>query len=154
MIFDAINEWHQNNGHLGQERTWQFCLEMYYNCSQPLVKIYCKTCPTCMHKNPITQPQKGSWKPIISQSFRERFQIDLIDFRKLCKRDPFGVLIQWIMTTKDHATGFMYICVLSCKHPSLVAYHLWGMFGIIGYPTFFHTDNGKEFTAKMILCFL
>ncbi len=24
-LFDAINEWHQHSGHLGQERTWEYC---------------------------------------------------------------------------------------------------------------------------------
>ena len=34
-----------------------------------------------MKKNPITQPAKGSRKPIRSRRYRDRFQIDLIDFR-------------------------------------------------------------------------
>ena len=33
----------------------------------------------------------------------------------------------------------------------LVAYKLQEFFGVIGYPIIFHTDNGKEFTAKVIL---
>jgi hypothetical protein len=60
----------------------------YYNISQALVKHYCQTCPDCMKKNPITQPAKGSRKPIRSRCYRDRFQIDLIDFHKLRKRDP------------------------------------------------------------------
>lgn len=44
--FDAIDEWHRQSGHLGQERTWTFCKSKYYNVSQPLVKIYCETCFT------------------------------------------------------------------------------------------------------------
>jgi hypothetical protein len=150
-VFDAIDEWHRESGHLGQERTWTFCKEKYYNVSQPLVKHYCETCFTCMHKNPVTRPQKGSRKPIVSHQFRERFQFDLIDFRKLRKRDPFGVLMRWILTVKDHATALTWICALPRKRPDLVAYRLQEIFGIIGYPTIFHTDNGKEFTAKVIL---
>ncbi len=153
-VFDAIDEWHRYSGHLGQERTWTFCATKYYNVSQPLVKVYCETCFTCAQKNPVTRPQKGSRKPILSRLFRQRFQIDLVDMRKLRKRDPFGVMMRWIMTVKDHATGFTYICALPCKRPSLVAYRLQDIFGVIGYPTIFHTDNGKEFTAKVILQFL
>lgn len=62
--------------------------------------------------------------------------------------------MRWIMTVKDHATGFVHICALPRKRPKLVAYRLQEIFGIIGYPTIFHTDNGKEFTAKSILHFL
>ena len=104
-----------------------------------------------MKKNPITQPAKGSRKPIRSRRYRDRFQIDLIDFRKLRKRDPFGVLMRWVMTIKDHSTGLTYLCALPRKRPHLIAYKLQEIFGIIGYPKIFHTDNGKEFTAKVVL---
>jgi transposase InsO family protein len=53
------------------------------------------------------------------------------------------------MTIKDHATGLTYLCALPRKRPHLIAYKLQEIFGIIGYPKIFHTDNGKEFTAKV-----
>jgi transposase InsO family protein len=74
--------------------------------------------------------------------------------RKLRKRDPFGVMMRWIMTVKDHATGFVFLCALPRKRADFVAYKLQEFFGVIGYPIIFHTDNGKEFTAKVILRFL
>jgi hypothetical protein len=37
---------------------------------------------------------------------------------------------------------------------NLIAYKLQEIFGIIGYPKIFHTDNGIEFTAKVVLEFL
>ena len=58
------------------------------------------------------------------------------------------------MTLKDHATGLIHICALPRKRPDLIAYKLQETFGVIGYPKIFHTDNGKEFTAKLILQFL
>jgi len=77
-----------------------------------------------------------------------------MDFRKLQKRDPFGVLMHWILTLKDHATSLVYLCALPRKRANLIAYKLQEIFGIIGYPMIFHTDNGKEFTAKVVLEFL
>ena len=56
--FQAIDEWHHQTGHLGQECT-------YYNVNQAIVTIYCKACLTCMKKNPVTKQQKGSQKPTI-----------------------------------------------------------------------------------------
>ena len=50
-------------------------------------------CYTCMKKNPVTSKIKGSIKPIFLRSFRDRFQVDLIDFCRLRKRDPFSVLM-------------------------------------------------------------
>ena len=122
QLFDAIDEWHRQNGHLGRERTWNYCSSKYYNITQDNVRIYCETCLTCMKKNHITKNVKGSRKPICSSYFRDWFQIDLIDFTKLRKRDPFGVLMRWIMTVKDHATGLTYICALPRKTAKCVAY--------------------------------
>lgn len=153
-VFDAINEWHHKRGHLGQERTHAFCRQKYYNCTQELVRIYCETCYICMKKNPTVTAMKGSRKPIRSNGFRDRFQIDLIDFRKMRKRDPFGVIMQWIVTIKDHSTGFTHVSAIPRKTAQFVAHRLQEVFGLIGYPSIFHTDNGKEFTARRILNYL
>jgi hypothetical protein len=98
-----------------------------------------------MKKNPVTRTFKGSRKPIVLKSFCDRFQLDIINFRALRKSNPFTVLMRWVLTIKDHATW---------KCPDLVAYKLQEIFGVIGYPKISHTDNGMEFTAKLILQFL
>ncbi len=139
---------------MGQERTWTYCRSMYFNVTQRLVGIYCKTCVACCKKNVVSNMQKVSRKPIMSLNWRSRFEIDLMDFCKLRKRDPFGVLMRWILTLKDHATSLVYLCALPRKRANLIAYKLQEIFGIIGYPLIFHTDNGKEFTAKVVLEFL
>ena len=114
----------------------------------------CKTCLACNKKNQPPKASKGSLKPIRSAYFRDRFQVDLIDMRKLRKRDPFGVLMRWILTLKDHATGLVYLTALPRKRADGVAYKLQEIFGVLGFPRIFHTDNGKEFTAKAVLEFL
>lgn len=151
-IFDAINEWHRGGvGHFGSERTWKSCRQKYWNCSQKLVRLFCDLCPECFQKNPTIKTVKGSRKPIKSRLFRERFQIDLIDMRKLRKRNPYGVLMRWIITIKDHATGYTMIDCIPRKKARFVAHVLQSFFGHIGYPFIFHTDNGKEFVGKEIL---
>jgi hypothetical protein len=125
--------------------------EKYFNITQELIKHYCKMCPVCIKKNPMTQPTMGSRKPIRGVHFRDRFRIDLIEFCKLRKRDPFGVLMHWVLVIKDHATGLVYLCALPRKRPNLVAYKLQEIFGITGFPKIFYTDNGKDFTAKVVL---
>ena len=62
--------------------------------------------------------------------------------------------MRWVMSLKDHASGLTYLCALPRKQANLVAYKLQEIFGVIGYPKIFHTDNGKEFTAKCVLQFL
>jgi hypothetical protein len=90
---------------------------------------------------------------LVDLTFRERFELDLIDFCKLKKRDPFGVLMHCILTLKDHVTVLVYLCALPRKQANHIAYKLQEIFGIIGYPKIFHTDNRKEFSAKDVLEF-
>ncbi len=80
QVFNAIDEVHCGNGHVGMERTSNYCQEQYFYCTQRLIRIYCGTCFTCMRKYPITKPARGSRKPILSKAFCNRFQLDLIDF--------------------------------------------------------------------------
>jgi hypothetical protein len=61
------------------------------------------------------------------------------------------VLMRWILTLKDHATALVYHCALPRNRTNLIATKLREIFGIIGYLKIFHTDNGKEFTAKVLL---
>ena len=50
----------------------------------------------------------------------------------------------------------MSLSTLSIKRPvfTIVVNLTIVLFGLIGYPAIFHTDNGKEFTARSILQFL
>ncbi len=34
QVFDAIDEWHRGNAHMGQERTWTYCQSKYFNVTQ------------------------------------------------------------------------------------------------------------------------
>jgi len=37
QVFHCIDEWHRDNGHMGQERTWGYCKEKYYNVRSALL---------------------------------------------------------------------------------------------------------------------
>ena len=63
-VFNCIHDWHKFSTHMGQERTWNWCREKYYNISQGLVRDYCMTCVACLKKNPSAKSTKGSRKPI------------------------------------------------------------------------------------------
>ncbi len=54
-------------------------------------------------------------------NWQSRFELDLMDFCKLRKRNPFGALMHWILTLKDHATALVYLCVLPRKRVNLIA---------------------------------
>jgi hypothetical protein len=86
-------------------------------CAHGLEKCHPATCKNllqdvccfCSKKNPVGNAQKGSKKSIVLLNWQSRFELDLMVFSKLRKRDPFGVLMRWILTLKDHATALVYL---------------------------------------------
>jgi len=115
---------------------------------------FIKTCPACQSKNVSIKKLPGAKKPIISSDFRDRFEIDLIDKRANPQTCIHGIVQRWIMSVKDHFTGFACFEALPRKRPKYVAWYLERLFAVVGYPKIFHTDNGNEFTANEIIQFL
>ena len=149
--FDRIQEHHRMSGHLGAESTYNNCNLKYFNITQAMVQTFCKTCPTCLEKNPILPPHVGAQKVIYSHQWRDRFQVDLIDMRKFARPNVYGVVQNWIMTVKDHFSGFTALFSIPQKKAEYVAHELEKYFGLFGYPTIFQTDNGNEFVARQLL---
>ena len=149
--FDRIQEHHRMSGHLGAESTYNNCNLKYFNITQAMVRTFCKTCPTCLEKNPILPPHVGAQKVIYSHQWRDRFQVDLIDMRKFARPNVYGVVQNWIMTVKDHFSGFTALFSIPQKKAEYVAHELEKYFGLVGYPTIFQTDNGNEFVARQLL---
>ena len=52
---------------------------------------------------------------------------------------------------KDHFTGLCYLRAIPNKNAKYVCFELNSLFGLIGYPHIFHTDNGSEFTAEQVV---
>lgn len=150
-IFDCIDEIHEGVGHMKRQPTHSEVKKQYWNITEQLVNEYLDLCPICNAQQPRVPKPKGAAKPIVSHAFRDRFQVDLIDMRKRRKRNVYSVMMRWIMTVKDHSTGMTYLAALPVKQAKCVAYELDLLFGLIGYPSIFHTDNGTEFTANEIV---
>lgn len=107
-----------------------------------------------LRKNVPTKKLPGAKKPIKSHDFRDRYQVDLIDMRSDPQQDIYGVEMKWIVTCKDHSTGFTVVQAIPKKKAKYVARVLERLFSIIGYPKISHIDNGNEFTAQEIVQFL
>ncbi|KAG7345846.1 hypothetical protein IV203_004913 [Nitzschia inconspicua] len=78
--------------------------ERYGNITRQMVNTFIDMCPTCLRRPPVIKPLKGAARPIYSNNFRDRFQIDLIDMQDKPKRDDRGVICRWILVLKDHFT--------------------------------------------------
>jgi hypothetical protein len=63
----------------------------------------------------------------------------------------YGIVMRYIVVMKDHFSGFVMADCIPRKHANFVTHVINHFFSIVGYPSIFHTDNGKEFMAKCIL---
>ena len=74
-------------------------------------------CPGCIHAHlQIPKSKGGAQCPIHSGEFRDRMQIDLIDYRANEQHNVYHQVMQWIsMVVKDHFIG---ICCYSRAIPN------------------------------------
>ena len=148
-IFQCIAEVHSSVGHKKVAATHHEAALKFWNISRMHVQKFIDLCPVCIQQQPRVRKTDGAVKAILSHSFRDRFQVDLIDMRTRKKKNVYGQTMRWIMTTKDHSTRLAHLTALPLKQAKFVAYELDQLMGFIGYPSIFHTDNGTEFIAQV-----
>ncbi len=79
------------------------------NISRAMAAMFIRMCPRCAtHK--IISVINMQRKPIISETFNDREQIDLIDVQS-CPDGPF----RWILHYQDHLTKFSYLRAIRKK---------------------------------------
>ena len=150
-VFDAILECHRTVGHKKVAATRNQASQKYWNVTEELCKTFVSCCPECCHEAPKAKKLLGARNPIYSAQFRDRYQADLVDYRSNPKPDVNGIEMKWLLVVKDHFTKFTMLRPIARKEAKLVANELSVTFGVLGYPLIFHTDNGKEFTADLVL---
>jgi transposase InsO family protein len=100
-------------------------------------------CTSCCTRKSFPAPVSA--KPIVSNGFLHRVQIDLVSF----ERNPDGKY-RYIAHLRDHFTRFSWTCPLQSKEASEVAAFIFSVFTVFGPPLILQSDNGREFTAKVI----
>ena len=145
-LYEILKKIHNDlTGHAGVDKTHRTALIYYSNVSRSICEIYVKSCPICsVTKRTLARPE--DFKPILTAGFGRRGQCDLIDMQS----HPDGQFL-WILHYQDHALKFSILRPLTGKSADLVAFALFEIFCIIGAPLILHTDNGKEFTASVIV---
>lgn len=151
-VFEVIWRCHALElGHKKTEQTYATLREKYHSISRQLVKLCVDTCPTCQKKAQKVPRLKGALHPIPSSEFRNWFQFDLIDMQLRPAKDVHGIVMKWILTIKDHFTKFVVLRALPSKEAKYTAAAIHEVFGLLGCPLIYHTDNGQEFVAKQVL---
>ena len=123
QVFDVIFDAHNLiSSHAGRDHTYGIIKHRFSNITQADVVEFIKTCPACQSKNVAIKKLPGAKKPIKSYDLHDQFQIDLIDKRANPQPCIHGILRHWIMTCKDHFSGFAVFEALPRKRPKYVAW--------------------------------
>nr|XP_045590715.1 KRAB-A domain-containing protein 2-like [Procambarus clarkii] len=144
QLYDTIYDAHNAVGHGGEKRTYFQVSKTVANVTQEEVKLFISLCQICNLKR-VPRRKKGVVKPIVSESFGERGQMDLIDMHK-----DGGCLFNYILHYQDNLTKFSVLRPLRTKQAIEVARHLLDIFTLIGAPRYLQSDNGREFVAAVI----
>ena len=103
---------------------------------------FCKECATIKARKATTGIVV---KPILSEYFDSRMQIDLIDMQS-CKDDEY----HWILNAQNHFTKYCHLKPLKSKRAAEVAVRVFEIFVDFGAPIILQSDNGREFVAEVI----
>ncbi|KAL7565222.1 hypothetical protein ACA910_016559 [Epithemia clementina (nom. ined.)] len=153
--FDVIHLAHQKAGHvLTPKTTHALVKEEYHNVSIDVVKIFIDGCPECATLKKKATRHVGAVKPIQSKAFHDCFQADLINMMEEDSKgaiDPQGAEMKYLLVLKDHFTMFTVLVPIPNKEPKTVAYHLQHIFGIIGFPAIYQSNNGCDVSGEEVL---
>ena len=143
-LFNVIQNCHVTLGHAGRDKVHFDLNKTYHNVSRKIIDVYLTTCLVCDEKR--NRPRKHLVvKPIISEEMNARAQVDLICFESQKDRKFTQVL-----TYQDHLSKFVQLRALTTKRAAEVAKCLVDIFCTFGAPAILQSDNGREFTAKVI----
>ncbi|CAF3998763.1 unnamed protein product, partial [Rotaria sp. Silwood1] len=145
-VYDAIRIAHSNIGHRGIKYTLKEIKKKCANVTEKQVKLFISECNECKIKR--AKPKNSSKlvvRPIISNDFNSRGQVDLIDMQS----SPDGKF-KFILNYQDHFTKFCILRPLKSKTAADVPYNLLDIFTTFRAPAILQSDNGREFVAKVI----
>lgn len=142
-FYDKLMEIHTSTGHGGRDKM-KLALKTKYCIPRTVIEIFIKCCKRCAEKK--NQHKKGIVvKPIITNDWNHRGQVDLIDFQST----PDGEY-KWLMNYQDHLTKFTHLRPLKSKRADEVASELLKIFLEFGTPKILQNDNGREFVNVII----
>ena len=103
-------------------------------------------CEECVVKQPKRPAKSLVHKPIRSNEFQSRYQVDLIDMQSEADGE-----YKWIVNLQDHFTKFVHLRPLKTKTGKEVAEVIVNIFLTTnGAPILLQCDNGAEFKNEFV----
>jgi hypothetical protein len=144
-FYEVLDKIHKQCGHGGRDRMQKEVFKIYSNITLKVINIYLKNCIECTLKKKKKQPVELVVKPIVSDNFDSRLQIDLVDMQS-CKDGDY----KWILNAQNHHTKMVHLRALKSKTAAEVAINVFDIFINFGAPLILQSDNGREFVAEVI----
>jgi len=117
----------------------------YANITTKALELFKSLCEECQKKRKRPMTKGVVVRPILSKEFASRGQVDLIDMQSMPHSN-----FKWIMVYQDHLTKFCILRPLQTKRAAEVAFQLVDIFLLMGAPAVLQSDNGSEFTSRVI----
>ncbi|XP_068205289.1 KRAB-A domain-containing protein 2-like [Palaemon carinicauda] len=135
---------HRTIGHRGRTGMCKATKEKYANISREQITLFLQYYEECQLKKSSVR-KSVVVKPIVSNSMNSRAQVDLIDMQS----QPDGKY-HFIFNYQDHLTKMICLRALHTKTAEEVAFYLVDIFCDKGAPHILKSDNGREFSNKVI----
>ena len=143
-VFDVLHAVHLETGHASRDIMHKKTSEQYSNITKEIINTYLHLCETCQLKKSKFR-KSIVVKPTISNNWNSRCQVDLIDMQSQKDGDN-----RFILNYQDHLTKYVTLRPLKTKTAEEVAYQLIDIFCDKGAPHILQSDNGREFSNKII----
>jgi hypothetical protein len=139
----------ENRGHMGQNQLEAQVKDRYHNLPRSAIEAFVQSCVICSLKK--IQHIQPRIKPIRSEDFLSRLQIDLVDMRcQPCIKN--GLKYEWIAHVMDHFSKFHVIWAQQHKTAEEVVENLESrVFAYFGLPFILQSDNGREFKNQLMV---
>ncbi|KAK7880009.1 hypothetical protein WMY93_033328 [Mugilogobius chulae] len=137
-------------GHLGRHKTFlRVSSRFYWPSMYTDIQKYCATCPTCQKTCPVRKSDRAFLQPlpVISTPFR-RIAMDIVG--PLVKSSSGH---QYILVISDYATRFPEAFPLRTITAPAVLRALIQLFSRVGLPDEILTDQGTNFTSRLMHLF-
>ncbi|XP_063632483.1 KRAB-A domain-containing protein 2-like [Cydia splendana] len=151
QYFDLLFEIHQEIGHGACDKMLHNIKNRFY-IQKKAIEIFLALCPTCDVKRNLPKkgiaPKQVSLQPTIPKDFNifnSQGQLDVIDLQSAPDGD-----FKWLLMYQDHGTKFIHLRPLQTNLPTELALELVKIFLTFGAPFVLQSNNGQEFTAKVV----
>ena len=145
-LWDTLVGVHSQLSHGGQQRMEKYLIEHGTHVPRPVMQRFVDLCQTCQETRGRKSTHKIIHKPIIPDTVGQRGQADLVNLQ-MVPDDGY----KYILNYQDCFSKFVILRALKTKTAAEVADCLVNIFFEHGPPSLLQTDNGAEFSNKLLM---